>query len=712
MWNFSTQSALVAIIVSIATTTALLLRSRRKLNWRFAYFAASVSLFYSTLLFDSVFQSKLWLIHLRMIVAGIVLITATYFFDALMGEAGLVARERRRKTAFIGVVICTVGLTPLALNLYVEIAASIIVMLVLATRVQAVNRRAVEVESLAERTRLRYLSYGGLVTLFGILFDLAYLLNTPLPALGGLSVAVYMYFLSQALLFSRLLDLHELLGKAIVFGTLALILALLYGLLVIWAGSAPIFLFNTFVASSLILILYDPMRSFLEETTTKAFFREHVTFSRELRQIAKRLATIIDLSQANDMVLDDIYDQKRATHASIYLLDRAGLGFVRQAHRGPRPAMFLSGKKHPVIFRYWLKQNAPPLLKEALQHKVNQKTGDSLLSANTLNEESGMAEEETLLADMEVTHSDLMVPLKSSDDLVGILCLRDERMTAAYTSDEIAALMQVGEQLAVTIANSRLFGELKEIDRLATLGEMSAGLAHEIRNPLAAIKGAAQAIDPKSIEGDDSELLEIMIEEVNRLNVVVVEFLDYARPFRGTFAPVSTVIALQKTVQLLKHDLEETVELHLDCDEHLPDINGDAEQLRQVFINLILNAADAIKRSGTIHINCRGTDYAGRRFGYDPDDLTHIEIRISDNGPGIETHLKDKIFIPFYTTKTKGTGLGLALCKRIIIHHGGTIHVESRHQEGTTFILRLPSLKANLRSIGSPKENAALSESS
>ena len=113
----------------------------------------------------------------------------------------------------------------------------------------------------------------------------------------------------------------------------------------IWAGSAPIFLFNTFVASSLILILYDPMRSFLEETTTKAFFREHVTFSRELRQIAKRLATIIDLSQANDMVLDDIYDQKRATHASIYLLDRAGLGFVRQAHRGPRPAMFLSGKK-------------------------------------------------------------------------------------------------------------------------------------------------------------------------------------------------------------------------------------------------------------------------------------------------------------------------------------------------------------------------------
>ena len=271
MWNFSTQSALVAIIVSIATMTALLLRSRRKLNWRFTYFATAVSFFYSTLLLDTVFQQKIWLIHVRMVVAGIVLITATYFFDALMGEAGLVARERRRKTAFVGVVIVAIGLTPLALNLYVEIAASATIMLVLATRVQAVNRRAVEVESLAERTRLRYLSYGGLVTLLGILFDLAYLMNTPLPAIGGLGVAVYMYFLSQALLFSRLLDLHELLGKAIVFGTLALILALLYGLLVIWAGSAPIFLFNTFVASSLILILYDPMRSFLKRPPPRYF---------------------------------------------------------------------------------------------------------------------------------------------------------------------------------------------------------------------------------------------------------------------------------------------------------------------------------------------------------------------------------------------------------------------------------------------------------
>ena len=191
-----------------------------------------------------------------------------------------------------------------------------------------------------------------------------------------------------------------------------------------------------------------------------------------------------------------------------------------------------------------------------------------------------------------------------------------------------------------------------------------------------------------------------------------LNFLDYARPFRGTFAPVSILVALQKTVQLLKHDFEDSVELSLECDDQLPDINGDAEQLRQVFINLILNAADAIKRSGNIEIVCRGTDYAGKRFGYDPDDLTHIEIRISDNGPGIEPHLKDKVFIPFYTTKTKGTGLGLALCKRIVIHHGGSIHVESRKEEGTTFVIRLPSLKANLRLIGTPKEKVDLSDPS
>ena len=709
MWNFSTQSALVAIIVAIATTVALLLRSRRKLNLRFAFFSTGISLFYATILLDTVIQQKVWLIHLRMVVAGLVLVTATYFFDALMGEAGLMARERRRKTTFAGIVIIVAGLTPLAQNLWVQLASGSVVFLFLIARIQAVSQRAVEVESLAERTRLRYLSYGGLATLMGLLFDCAYLLQMPLPSIGGLGVAVYLYFLSQALLFSRLLDLHELLGKAIVFGSLALILALLYGLLVIWAGTAPIFLFNTFLASSLILILYDPMRSYLEETTTRMFFREHVTFKRELRQIARRLATTIDLTQAFEMVLDDIYDQKRATHASIYLMDRASLGFSRQLFRGPRPAQFLSGKKQPVFFRYWMGQHPPPLLKEALQHQINQKKGDRFLTENLASEESGMAEEEALLEGMMAVNADIILPLKSTDELVGLLCLRDERMTAAYTNDEIAALIQIGEQLAITTANSQVFGELKEIDRLATLGEMSAGLAHEIRNPLAAIKGAAQAIDPQHISEEDSELFEIMIDEVNRLNSVVVEFLNYARPIGGTFTPISAQLALQKTIQLIRHDLDESVNLITEIDDALPDINGDAEQLRQVFFNLILNAADAMARQGNITVTCLGTDFSGKRIQASSDESTHVEIRIKDEGPGIPSHLKEKIFIPFFTTKQKGTGLGLALCKRIVTHHGGTIRAESPAEKGTTFVLRFPSIKAKMQLSASSKKTGPLS---
>ncbi|MBL93202.1 MAG: hypothetical protein CMH56_15490 [Myxococcales bacterium] len=709
MWNFSTQSALVAIIVAIASTIALLLRSRRKLNLRFAYFSSSISFFYATILLDTVIAQKIWLMHVRIMLAGLIVVTATYFFDALMGEAGLMARERRRKTTFVGVLIILCGLTPLARMLWVQVGSGVIVLAFLVARIQAVSQRAVEVESLAERTRLRYLSYGGLGTLLGILFDCAYLLNLPLPALGGLGVAVYLYFLSQALLFSRLLDLHELLGKAIVFGTLALVLALLYGLLVIWAGTAPIFLFNTFLASSLILILYDPMRAYLEETTTRLFFREHVTFKRELRQIARRLATTIDLTQAFEMVLDDIYDQKRATHASIYLLDRAGLGFNRQMYRGPRPQNFVSGKKEPVFFRYWMGPSPTPLIKEALQHQINQKKGDRFLTENLANEEGGMAEEEALLTGMMAVNADIILPLKSADDLVGLLCLRDERMTAAFTNDEIAALIQIGEQLAITTANSHMFGELKEIDRLATLGEMSAGLAHEIRNPLAAIKGAAQAIDPQHVSEEDSELFEIMIEEVNRLNTVVVEFLDYARPFGGTFSAISVQVALQKTIQLLKHDLEEAVEVHVDIDEQVPEINGDAEQLRQVFLNLILNAADAMNRQGQISITCYGTDFGGRVITDNPDDVTHIEIRIKDQGPGIPPHLKDKIFIPFFTTKQKGTGLGLALCKRIVTHHGGSIRAESSLNEGTTFAIRFPSLKAKMGLAMKPMGSSPLS---
>ena len=572
-------------------------------------------------------------------------------------------------------------------------------------RVRGVLVRAAKVDSAAERTRLRYLGVGGLIALFSTILDLASALGVEVPAVGGIIVAVYIYFISQALIVSRLLDLHELLGKALVFGTLALLLAIVYGALNVWIGDRRgLFLSNTLVASSLILILFEPARATLEEAAARIFFREQLTFARGLRKLVRDLQMVIELPAAINQALDEIYDSKRATHASVFLLERDGMGFVLQGHRGPAPAKLLDAKAHPGLFAHLLKVQTP-ILREAIARRLGEPRRKEALTDATVDGTSPAvrassspptSQDEAILRGLDALNTDLVIPLRTQGGVVGLLCLRDERLADAYASDEIAALIEVADQLAITIENSRLFGLLRERDRLAALGEMSAGLAHEIRNPLAAIKGAAQELDPKRIGGDDGELMQIIIDEVNRLNSVVVEFLDYARPFRGTFVALSVNDAVKRTAQLMQHDLKSNgsnVEVGLELSDELPDVSGDAERLQQVLINLILNAADAMKRNGRIVIATKkSADMTDAALWTLKEPKQFVEVRIKDEGPGIAPPLLEQIFIPFFTTKARGTGLGLALCQRIVQHHGGSLEVRSVEGHGATFVIRLPAV--------------------
>lgn len=682
MWNLATQSAVVAIIISAATTAALLLRSRRSLHVRFAGFALSAGAYYITALIAILVKNNNYVTSMSIVSGGVVVIFTASFFDALIGDAGLVGKKRRQKTYLAGLAIILIGITPLSQIAWVRVLVFCSTVFLFAVRARLLSKRAEEVESSADRTRLRYLAYIGAFTVLAFCLDALAHLQWNVPALGGFAVAFYLYFISQALLVSRLLDLHELLGKALVFSCLALILALVYGVLVMWVDSHPgLFLFNTLIASSLILILFEPLKSFLEEQTTRLFFREHITFARDLRRAARTLVTFVELQPAIEFVLDQIYDNKRATHTSVYILDAEGTGFVLQGYRGPAPTQGMEGKRHPVLFRYVL-EGQKPILRESVQRRLLQQrakqTGALLKNENT---DLSYAEDQALIEDLATIHSELVIPLRSVGNVTGFLSLKDERLTEAYAQDEITALVQLGEQLAITIQNSRIFDTLKEKDRLAALGEMSAGLAHEIRNPLAAIKGAAQALDPSKVSSDERELLQIMVDEVNRLNKVVSEFLNYAKPFRGTFAPLNLNDAVTRTLQLLEHDTSKEIDLRVDLEADLPDISGDSEQLRQVLINLVLNARDAIPPQGTLRVSTRATDRS----------RSHVELRVQDTGPGISQKVRDKIFIPFFTTKQRGTGLGLALCQRIVRDHGGSIDVRSVLGKGSTFIVKLPT---------------------
>ena len=445
------------------------------------------------------------------------------------------------------------------------------------------------------------------------------------------------------------------------------------------------FLFNTLVASSLILILFDPLKTYLEEMTTRVFFREHVDFSRAMRALARRIASIIEVPVAADVVLDSIYDARRATHVSLYLIDADRLAFQLAGFRGPRPIGSVDDKTHPAVF-VRAQKSRNPILKESVRRETS---GDA----------------EALLDGLDALRADLVIPL-ASEQVVGLLCLKDERLSDAYASDEIAALLQVGEQVAILLENSRHFELLKERDRLASLGEMSAGLAHEIRNPLASIKAAAQELDPAHGEEIDKELLEIIASEVDRLGSVVTQFLNYARPYRGTFSLLSPNECVKRVKALLTHELGENVELELDLEDGIPEVNGDAEQIQQVLINLILNAADAIGRDGKIELSTRVLDAPSSQ----KDPTRTVEIRVRDYGPGIPESVRKNLFIPFFTTKDRGTGLGLAVCQRIVQQHGGQLEVRSTVGRGATFFVRLPAMQPRPKKVLPQKAPEELSQ--
>jgi two-component system sensor histidine kinase HydH len=534
----------------------------------------------------------------------------------------------------------------------------------------------------------------------------------PLEGLGSITLTIFMFFLSQTLQRHRLLDLHEFLGKIVVVTALGLVLVAIYGGLVSWVGDRPeLFYFNTVVASFVILSLFEPMRERVEEWVVATLFHERYELVRRLELIRQRTGNVIEPAGLAEVVLDGLVETRRMTHASLWLVADDRPGYRLLDFRGPPPVPFLE----PATARALLGASASTQ-KAILLENIDRRVAElrAMLPPGPTEHESrsgrgapaAVAEELKRLSDagavMSSMRAGICMPLLAGDRVVGFLACWDERVPEAFASDEIAALIEVADRCALVIENSKLYQQMKERDRLAALGEMSAGLAHEIRNPLAAIKGAVQFLDPAKLPMEDREFLEIVIEEVNRLNGVVTQFLDYSRPLKPALAPTDVNDVLERTFRLLQAEVPPAIGVELALAEWLPRVNADAEQLKQVFLNLALNAFQAMPGGGRLVVSTRlaRDELAFWREGSRKADV--VEVRFRDSGPGIAADARDRIFVPFYTTKEKGTGLGLAICQRLVKAHQGTIQVRSAPGEGAEFLVALPSLREE-RPPGAPR---------
>lgn len=218
---------------------------------------------------------------------------------------------------------------------------------------------------------------------------------------------------------------------------------------------------------------------------------------------------------------------------------------------------------------------------------------------------------------------------------------------------------------------------LRRAERLQTLGTMAAGLAHEVRNPLAAIRSSAEMLGAAT-DGRGSELAGIVVTEADRLNRLVTDFLQYARPASPRRSPVLASSLLDACLALVRPQL---VARHAVVATSFPagerEIAADPDQLRQVFLNLLLNALQAIPEGGRIAVSVE-------------QDRGETRIVISDNGPGIPGDRLARVCEPFYSTREGGTGLGLAVARRIVTEHGGRLEITSPDRGGVRATVLLP----------------------
>jgi len=241
---------------------------------------------------------------------------------------------------------------------------------------------------------------------------------------------------------------------------------------------------------------------------------------------------------------------------------------------------------------------------------------------------------------------------------------------------EVLGLVLIFEDVSKEI---KLETEMRRISELAAVGQLAATIAHEIRNPLSSIKGAAQFLrreyeDHSAIK----EFLDIIIEEVNVLNRITSEFLDFARPAKLTLKETDINDLVFRTLQFMQLDItKQNVNLEQNLSYDVPRIMADDKQIEQVLRNVVLNALQAMPDGGTLKVST-GPSNGG------------VCVSVVDSGVGIPEDKLEQIFVPFFTTKTKGTGLGLSIVRKIVENHGGNIRVESTVGEGTAFHIYLP----------------------
>jgi signal transduction histidine kinase len=644
-----TQTSFIAALLCFALAASVLLRTQRQRDrWLFGILASNTGLWYvSTFMLGVVGRVPFWE-RFNLICAVLLPLSAVRFFGVMVPWETGRTRFLRRASVVAAVVLLGAMLTPFYDHAVVVGGLLLYVTIFLSLALGYLYKLGFETDSRVEGARLRYIALvGGFGGLFTLIEYLPYV-GLDIPPVGTILILV------------------------------AFVLAVILWLMRLVSGE-QLFL-HVVVSAFVVLILFDPLRTKVQEWISQVFFHERFELERTILALRRSVAHILEVDELGEVLMDGLDASPRFTQGALYLLGPDARAFILKNHFGPKPAERVEmAPARPLIDR--LSRTGAAVLENAERELEEKRLLGDDREAETAHD---------IAVTMRALQTSVCLGLRGeSGHLYGFLAVRDDRLRDAFSREEVQLLAGLATQVAVTVENSQLYQQMKEKDRLAALGEMAAGLAHEIRNPLGSIKASAQYLSETSEQQEGrGEFLDIIVDEVDRLNRVVSSFLDYARPAPTDPEPIYVNSAVQLTLQFLRPACDSAeVSLHVTMDPDLPKVRIDIEHLRQVLINLVQNAVQAMASGGDIFVETRTQD----RFRIRGGARRWVQISVRDTGPGIAPGLLANLFVPFVTTKQQGTGLGLAISQRIVSEAGGRIDVRSRPGIGTTFVVLLPA---------------------
>ena len=392
-----------------------------------------------------------------------------------------------------------------------------------------------------------------------------------------------------------------------------------------------------------------------------------------MTRVSASLASTLDLAQLLDVVVGSIMQVMPADAGFVMLVDRESGDFIPKAiHRRS------TASEEPQI----------NVSRHILEHAINERA--AIMTADAMTDERFEALDSVQSLRI---HSAICAPLLHGEEALGTIFLESHSETGAFSQQDVELLMAIAGQAATAIENARLYTDLRQTfeslqaahhqllcsERLSTVGALSASIAHDMANIVTPLKPLLKLL----VRGHevDAEAFESLNRQMDRLTALLERIMSFSKTDELQPARVQVNDILPKTMTLIRSEIHQRgVELLMDLDDHLPLVMADAAQLDRVFLNLALNALEAMDESDERVLTVK-TERDGEE----------VAINFTDTGPGISVYNQEKLFEPLFTTKSSGTGLGLHSCKRIVEdEHGGTIEVDSLEGIGATFTVRLP----------------------